>query len=69
MKTGVQGFHSYLRLLDSGFRRNDDLEPFSTFYDFIIIEIMVFEVMAIVEFFHLLASQASTRDPDWVCPL
>jgi len=30
--TGVQGFVNYMRLLDSGFRRNDDLYFFSTFY-------------------------------------
>ena len=34
MKTGVQCFHNYLRLLDSGFRRNDDPLVFSTFYGF-----------------------------------
>jgi len=34
--TGVQGFVNYMRLLDSGFRRNDDLYFFSTFYGSII---------------------------------
>jgi len=35
VKTGVQCFYNYLKLLDSGFRRNDDHWAFSTFYDFI----------------------------------
>jgi len=35
VKTGVQCFYNYLKLLDSGFRRNDDHEAFPTFYDFI----------------------------------
>jgi hypothetical protein len=35
VKTGVQCFHNYLRLLDSGFRRNDGHQAFSTFCDFI----------------------------------
>jgi Fe-S oxidoreductase len=35
VKTGVQCFHNDLRLLDSGFRRNDGHQAFSTFCDFI----------------------------------
>jgi len=41
MKIGVQGFNIYLRLLDSGFRRNDDLKPFATFYDFIKLSLLM----------------------------
>ena len=47
--SGIQFFHDYLRLLDSGFsprwrasaagRRNDDHLVFSTFYDFVMIRI------------------------------
>jgi hypothetical protein len=36
VETGVQGIFNCLKELDSGFRRNDDLWSFSTFYDFII---------------------------------
>jgi len=36
--SGIQCFHNYLSLLDSGFRRNDDHLVFSTFYDFVIIK-------------------------------
>jgi hypothetical protein len=46
VKTGVQCFYNYLKLLDSGFRRNDDISLFSTFYDFIkqkSLEILNFE--------------------------
>lgn len=45
VKTGVQGIYKYLKRLDSGrcdskpsFRRNDDLQPLSTFYEFIKIQ-------------------------------
>jgi epoxyqueuosine reductase len=34
-KAGVQCFCNYLTFLDSGLRRNDDVWPFSTFYDYI----------------------------------
>jgi hypothetical protein len=33
VKTGVQGIHKHLKILDSGFRRNDGKEPFQTFYE------------------------------------
>jgi len=42
VKTGVQCFHNCLKLLDSGFRRNDDHWPFSTFYDFVKLQIANF---------------------------
>jgi hypothetical protein len=35
VKTGVQGISKSMKELGSGFRRNDDHWPFSTFYDFI----------------------------------
>ena len=40
VKTGVQCFNNYGELLDSGFRRNDDLQLFVTFYDSIKIRIL-----------------------------
>jgi hypothetical protein len=41
VKTGVQCFHNDLRLLDSGFRRNDGHQAFSTFCDFIKVDNLV----------------------------
>ena len=38
VKTGVQSFYNCFKPLDSGFRRNNELEPFSTFYEFDISE-------------------------------
>jgi hypothetical protein len=35
LKNGVQEFPKSLETLDSGFRRNDGKEAFSTFYEFI----------------------------------
>jgi len=40
VKTGVQCFFNQLKLLDSGFRRNNDLSAFLTFYELIIGEIL-----------------------------
>jgi hypothetical protein len=36
VKTGVQCFYNFPKILDSGFRRNDDPQAFSTSYDFIV---------------------------------
>jgi len=44
VKTGVQGFHNYLKLLDSGLRRNDKFEAFSTFYETIKYHIFYFGI-------------------------
>ena len=33
MKTGVQGIYKLLKILDSGFRRNDGKAHFQTFYE------------------------------------
>jgi hypothetical protein len=33
VKTGVQDIDKLLKLLDSGFRRNDDKKRFQTFYE------------------------------------
>jgi hypothetical protein len=33
VKTGVQGIYKPLKILDSGFRRNDRIWPFQTFYE------------------------------------
>jgi len=33
VKTGVQDIDKLLKLLDSGFRRNDEKERFQTFYE------------------------------------
>ena len=33
MKTGVQGIYKLLKILDSGFRRNDGKGHFQTFYE------------------------------------
>jgi len=33
--SGVQGIYKYLKILDSGFRRNDEKGYFLTFYEFI----------------------------------
>ncbi len=41
MKTGVQCFFNQLKLLDSGFRRNDDHLAFLTFYESIIFVILL----------------------------
>ncbi|MDI6754227.1 MAG: hypothetical protein QME78_07510 [Thermodesulfobacteriota bacterium] len=38
MKTGVQGIYKHLKILDSGFRRNDGKGHFQTFYDFITLD-------------------------------
>jgi hypothetical protein len=35
VKTGVQGIYKHLKILDSGFRRNDGKGYFQTFYEFI----------------------------------
>jgi len=34
VKTGDQGIHKLLKILDSGFRRNDEKRHFRTFYEF-----------------------------------
>jgi hypothetical protein len=39
VKTGVQVFPKSLEILDSGFRRNDGKGAFSTFYEFIKIQL------------------------------
>jgi hypothetical protein len=35
MKTGVQGIYKFLKILDSGFRRNDWKPQFQIFYEII----------------------------------
>ena len=35
VKTGVQGVYKLLKLLDSGFRRNDEKLNFQRYYEFI----------------------------------
>ena len=37
MKTGVQGVYKILKILDSGFRRNDEKLQIQSFYEFILI--------------------------------
>ncbi len=44
-ETGVQRISNPSKILDAGFRRNDDYEPFSTFYDFIIIPLFILDVV------------------------
>jgi hypothetical protein len=41
VKTGVQGIYNSLKILDSGFRRNDGNPQFQTFYETIIIGIII----------------------------
>jgi len=41
VKTGVQSLFNYLNRLDSGFRRNDKKWDFSTFYETIIIGLVL----------------------------
>jgi hypothetical protein len=45
VKTGVQGVYKLLKLLDSGFRRNDEKLRFQSFCGFINIEITPFFIL------------------------
>jgi hypothetical protein len=40
VKTGVHNSYNYLKILDSGFRRNDEKGRFSTFYEFVKINVL-----------------------------
>jgi len=59
VKTGVQGIYKYLKILDSGFRRNDEKGYFQTFYAIINLDEFVKSPVPVIARSSVLAGRRS----------